>query len=79
MNINGLVLLFGSCATSFFLAVWVFMAGYGLIAAFLVYAIGGAMILLGMAALVYLGPTMLKPAFAPRKKSVKARLVAVRA
>lgn len=79
MNINGLVLLFGSCATSFCLAVWVFMAGYGLIAAFLVYAVGGAMIMLGMAALLFMGPTVLKPAFAPRETTVKARLVEVRA
>lgn len=78
MNFNGLFLLFGSCTTSFLAAVWVFQAGFGLLAAFFVYAVGGAFLMLAMAALAVFGPTQMKPQLAKRPRAVVGRLVAIR-
>jgi hypothetical protein len=53
MNSRIVAILFISCALSFGLAAWAFMAGFGLLAAFLIYSLGGSSMVMGFAALSF--------------------------
>lgn len=76
MKLIGLFNLFGSCAISFFAAIMVFKAGYGVMAAFFVYAFGGAFLMVFATSMLFV------PGLVSRRRAtspaVHARLVGLR-
>lgn len=60
MKPNTLMLMFVSCGISFVAAAWMFTAGYGLMAAFCIYAFGGAALMMVTSVLICL-PDALPP------------------
>lgn len=58
--------LAASCILAFLAAAWVFTAGYGFLAAFLIYSLGGSTLLLGFSALSVLTASPAHEAQDPR-------------
>ena len=79
MKLLGLFNLFGSCAASFTAAVLVFQMGYGLIAAFLAYAFGGAFLMILMTTLMFVVPQVYNVAVPDEREVIKAKLIEIRA
>jgi len=78
MKLAGLFNLFGSCATSFAAAVWAFEANLGLLAAFAIYAIGGAVMMLGVTALMCVNKRSSGHLAVRPKRAVTARLIEIK-
>lgn len=54
MSMRPILLLSSACMLAMFLSIWTFAAGYGLIAAFLVYSLGGSALVIVFAAISFI-------------------------
>lgn len=54
MSMRSILFLSSACLVAMFLSVWTFLSGFGLIAAFLVYSLGGTTLMILFTAISFL-------------------------
>lgn len=54
MSMRPIFLLSSACLLAMFASIWTFAAGYGLIAAFMVYSLGGSVLVVAFAAISFI-------------------------